>query len=146
MDEGAPMLQPADGNLSYAETLLEKNDLPAQDVRSTPDSFYIGYSNGNPIGVGGLEIYESAGLVRSLVVEQTARGNGFGTAIYERLEAKARASGVVTLYLLTTTVPEFFASQGYTEIERSEAPTAIQQTTEFTDLCPTTAICMKKSL
>lgn len=140
-------LQPADDStLSYVETLLEENDLPSQDVRSKPECFYIGYARGDPIGIGGIEIYGTEGLLRSVVVEQQARGNRFGAAICDVLENKAQSDGVETLYLLTTTVPEFFANRGYVKFERADAPATIQDTTEFDGLCPTTATCMKKSL
>jgi len=86
------------------------------------------------------------GLLRSLVVERPARGTGLGTAICDRLEAIARGDGIDTLYLLTTTAPEFFAARGYAEIERAEAPDAIRGTTEFEDLCPASATAMRKSL
>ncbi|TKX55964.1 GNAT family N-acetyltransferase, partial [Halorubrum sp. SP9] len=57
-----------------------------------------------------------------------------------------QSADVDTLYLLTTNAPGFFTELGYVEIDRSVAPRAIQQTTEFDDLCPSTATCMKKTL
>ncbi|WP_276254137.1 arsenic resistance N-acetyltransferase ArsN2 [Halomontanus rarus] len=140
-------LQPADDSTrSHVETVLEENDLPSRDVRSKLDCFYIGYDGADTVGVGGIEIRGTDGLLRSVAVERSARGKGFGTAICEALETEARAEEVETLYLLTTTAPEFFAEQGYAAIDRTGAPGPIQQTTEFDDLCPTTATCMKKSL
>lgn len=135
-----------DSRLSYIETLLERNDLPTQDVRAHPDWFYVGYTGTDPVGIGGVERYGMDGLLRSVVIEHTARGNGFGTALCEALEATASADGVETVYLLTTTAADFFANRGYKECKRSDAPVAIQQTTEFDSLCPTTATCLKKLL
>lgn len=135
-----------DTALSYVESLLEENGLPSADVRTNPGRFYVGYDGGDRVGIGGVEIYGTDGLLRSVVVERSERGNGFGAAMCEALEAKARADGVETLYLLTTTALEFFATRGYAEIERSDAPATIRQTTEFEDLCPATAACMKKFL
>lgn len=147
MSEATVTLQPADDTtLSYVETLLAENDLPTRDVQANPDWFYVGYVDGDPVGVGGIEAYGTDGLLRSVVVERSARGNGFGAALCDALETEARADGVETLYLLTTTVPGFFASRGYVVIERAAAPAAIQGTTEFDDLCPSTATCLKKSL
>jgi amino-acid N-acetyltransferase len=138
--------QADDSHLSYIKTLLERNDLPSQDVQSKPNCFYLGYEGATPVGIGGIEVYETEGLLRSVVVEQSVRGDGFGTALCDALEEHASADGVETLYLLTTTAADFFADRGYVEIERTAAPPAVQQTTEFDDLCPTTAICMQKSL
>lgn len=132
--------------LPYVEALLEENGLPSEDVRSKPECFYVGYDVGEPVCAGGVEVYGPAGLLRSVVVERSARGAGFGSAICERLESAARAEGVETLYLLTTTASGFFADRGYAETERSEAPGAIRGTTEFADLCPATATCMRKRL
>ena len=147
MSGTTPTLQRADdSDLSYVETILAENGLPSQDVRSKAECFYVGYAGDEPVGVGGVEIHGTAGLLRSVVVEQSARGNGFGTAICKALETAARANGVQTLYLLTTTASEFFATRGYVEIARTDAPLTIRQTTEFDDLCPATATCMRKSL
>jgi amino-acid N-acetyltransferase len=81
-----------------------------------------------------------------VVVERSVRGEGIGTALCDRLEAVAREDGVGTLYLLTTTAREFFADRGYAAIDRNEAPETIRGTTEFADLCPETAACMRKRL
>lgn len=147
MDDPVLTLEPADDDtLPYVEALLEENGLPSADVRSKPGCFHVAFAAGERVGVGGVEVHGSAGLLRSLAVERSVRGRGFGTAICERLEAAARADGVGTLYLLTTTAPGFFADRGYAEIERGEAPDAIRGTTEFADLCPETAVPMRKRL
>jgi amino-acid N-acetyltransferase len=154
--------------LSYVETLLAENDLPSADVRSTPEAFYVadvataadvidvaGVTDvahvddsecGGHVGVGGVEVHGTDGLLRSVVVERSLRGHGFGRALCEALEREARAAGVDTLYLLTTTAREFFADRGFVEVDRTDAPAAIQATSQFTDRCPTTAACLRKSL
>lgn len=140
-------LQQADETtISAVVSLLEQNDLPAGDVRENSDTFYLAFADGERVGAGGLEQFGSDGLLRSVVVEHSARGNGFGVAICEEIEKRAERAGVETLYLLTTTVPELFRTHGYTEIERSAPPPRIQQTTEFDDLCPASAVCFEKSL
>lgn len=150
-----------DRSLSYVETLLERNDLPSQDVRSKPECFYVAsdgdgqvgtdrdqrvVGNNKLVGIGGVERYGTDGLLRSVVVDRSVRGGGFGTAICDALERRAQSEGVEALYLLTTTATDFFTDRGYVKIERDEAPASIQGTSEFADLCPTTATCMTKSL
>jgi amino-acid N-acetyltransferase len=124
----------------------ERNDLPTQDVRSNPEWFYLAAHDGERIGIGGIEPYGTVGLLRSVVIERAKRENGYGTALCEALETEAKRDGVETLYVLTTTATAFFASRNHVETARSDVPRAIQQTTEFDDLCPATATCMRKSL
>lgn len=147
MSEVSVALQPADADsLSYVERLLERNDLPVADVRDRPECFYVATRHGERVGIGGLERHGEAALLRSLVVEQSVRATGVGTAVCDALEDIARSADVETLYLLTTTADDFFAARGYETVERAAVPRAIRETTEFSDLCPTSAVCMSKSL
>jgi len=140
-------LEPAgEDALPSIEELLTENGLPSSDVRSKPECFYVAYGDDGPMGIGGIEVHGTAGLLRSVVVERSARGEGHGTALCERLEAAARDERGETLYLLTTTAREFFADRGYVEIERDRVPGAIRGTAEFADLCPATAACMRRRL
>jgi amino-acid N-acetyltransferase len=132
--------------LAYVESLLEENSLPSSDVRSKPDTFYIAYDEDERIGVGGVETHGTNGLLRSVVVERSKRGTGYGAALCDALENEAVSNNIGTLYLLTTTASGFFETLGYVAIPRNEAPTGIQRTAEFDELCPTTATCMKKNL
>jgi amino-acid N-acetyltransferase len=132
--------------LGYVEDLLMRNDLPAEDVRENPGAFYVARAGDDRVGVGGIEQYGSDGLLRSVVVEESARGEGVGTELCATLEAVAREAGVERLYLLTTTAAGFFAGRGYAEIERDAAPDPIRDTTEFAELCPASATCLRKSL
>jgi len=50
------------------------------------------------------------------------------------------------LYLLTTTAESFFQNFGYRTVERSLVPDLIQETVEFSSLCPDDATVMKKDL
>jgi amino-acid N-acetyltransferase len=147
MNDGPLALDPAAGDsLAYVEALLDENELPSRDVRSKPDAFYVARRGGERVGVGGVEVHGTDGLLRSVVVERSARGRGYGTALCDALEAAAAAQGVGTLYLLTTTAAPFFAARGYAEIPRTEAPAAVRETTEFAELCPRSATCLRKVL
>lgn len=147
MDGASLTLRRADDDaLPYVERLLEGNGLPAADVRAAPARFYVGYGDGTPVGVGGVERHGHDGLLRSVVVEPSARGDGVGTALCAALEAEARAAGIEALYLLTTTAAGFFDRQGYREVDRAEAPAAVRATAQFAELCPASATCMHKSL
>lgn len=133
-------------DLDRVEALLKANSLPYEDVRTKPTCFFVAFDETGCIGVGGVEIYGSNGLLRSVVITESSRGQGYGTTLCSALEDYARTNGVATLYLLTTTAAAFFRRNGYVEIDRENVPSSIRRTTEFTDLCPESATCLKKDL
>ena len=142
---GAASLEPLEPDrLDRVEALLEANDLPRSDVRSDSVTIYGCRADGELVGIGGLELYGSAGLLRSVAVREPFRGQGYGRRITESLEDRAAKQGVETLFLLTTTAGEFFRSLGYREIDRTTVPEPIAATSEFADLCPASAVAMRK--
>lgn len=132
--------------LDCVESLLEANGLPSEDVRAKPECFFVASADSQRVGVGGVEDYGSEGLLRSVVVAEPNRGRGYGTALCDALEDRARADGIETLYLLTTTASGFFRRRGYDAVPRESAPASIRRTTQFADLCPRSADCMRKDL
>jgi amino-acid N-acetyltransferase len=133
-------------DLGYVEALLERNGLPHEDVRDGAVRLFVASIDGERIGVGGLERCGTAALLRSVVVEADERENGHGAALCAELEGRAAAAGVAELYLLTTTAPAFFARLGFERIAREDAPAAMRATSEFAELCPDAAICMRKAV
>lgn len=175
MDPSELSLRTVDASdLSSVAAVLERNDLPAEDVHAGPATFYVASvpgrtgaddggraagggrsatvgdgrssTGGERVGVGGLERYGSDALLRSVVVEAPVRGRGYGTALCDALEDRARADGVEVLYLLTTTAADFFADRGYDEIPRERAPSPIRETTQFAERCPASATCLRTVL
>lgn len=141
-------LGPAADGLAYVEGLLADAGLPTDDVRDKPECFSVALAadgaDNERVGCGGIEADGEVGLLRSVVVEPDRRGEGYGAALCAALERRARAEGIDSLYLLTTTAAEFFDAQGYERIERPAAPAAMQETTQFAELCPDSAVCMRK--
>jgi amino-acid N-acetyltransferase len=133
-------------DLDRVERLLAANDLPTADVRADAPRFYVAWADGDPVGVGGLELHGDAGLLRSVVVADPHRGRGYGTAICAKLEACAEQADVETLYLLTTTATDFFREHGYVVVDRAAAPERLRTSRQFADLCPESATCMRKSM
>jgi amino-acid N-acetyltransferase len=145
MDATTIELAPAEGaDLAEVEALLEANDLPVADLRSGAGRFFRAVTGGELVGVGGFESYGAVGLLRSVVVPAAYRGEGYGTATCDALEDRAREAGLADLYLLTTTAAKFFAARGYERVDREAAPAAIRESSELTDLCPSSATCMRK--
>ena len=146
MDQATVTLRPAADSLSLVEHLLADADLPTSDVQEHPDCFYVAHDGDEVVGVGGIERYGADALLRSVAVEESVRGNGYGSALCDALEDEARTDGVEALYLLTTTAAGFFADRGYSAIERADVPPAVRRTTEFSELCPDSATCMRRRL
>ena len=134
------------GDLDRVEALLAAGGLPTDDVRAKPECFFLACDGDAVVGAGGLEAYGSDGLLRSIVVAEPYRGRGYGGALCDALEDRARERGVGELYLLTTIAAGFFRRRGYETIDREVVPPAVRQTTEFVDLCPDSATCMRLDL
>lgn len=137
-------LTPATGpDLDRVRALLRDAGLPTADLDG-PGRFYLASRDGEPIGAGGLETYDDAALLRSVVVADDYRGEGYGSAICRRLEARAADRGVADCYLLTTDAAGFFDRLGYEPVERGGVPDAIRNTEQFSTLCPDSATVMAK--
>lgn len=126
--------------------LLTENGLPASDVtRELLRDFVVAEGEGGlVVGSVGLETYDSIALLRSLAVAPTVRNAGMGSQLLAHVESLARDTGISELWLLTTTASEFFRRKDYVDVKRSTAPPEMQATTQFAQLCPASAVCMRK--
>jgi amino-acid N-acetyltransferase len=136
----------APADLSDIDALLRGAGLPSSGVSEHLDTFVVFESGGSIAGVGGLEMCGSEALLRSLAVAPAFRRRGIAASICDRLEAIAESRGVEQLYLLTETAERYFVKRGYAVTARSEAPSAIASTEEFTLLCPQSAIMLRRSI
>lgn len=127
--------------------LLGEAALPSSDIDDENLAhFFAARRHGELLGVVGLEPYGSHGLLRSLVVDASARGAGLGRALVSKAEAHACDLGLTTVYLLTETAPDYFQDLGYTACRRDGAPASIRRSPQFSTLCPATASFMSKPL
>ncbi|PSO66112.1 MAG: N-acetylglutamate synthase [Cyanobacteria bacterium SW_12_48_29] len=113
---------------------------------SVTATFFLGSADSKVVEIGGLEIYEKWGLLRSLVIETAFRGKGYGQAFTRDLIEYAKLKGVREIYLLTTTAVTFFTKIGFEIVERSTVPLMIKSTSQFTSLCPASAVCLRKAM
>ncbi|MBL0372375.1 GNAT family N-acetyltransferase [Rhizobium sp. KVB221] len=125
---------------------LSSAALPADDLVEQGRCFFRFEQEGKPVGYGGYELHDQDVLIRSLVVIHGHRGGGLGKMVAEALLLQARLSGATTAYLLTTSASAFFRRLGFSEIDRSAAPTTILQTRQAASLCPSTAALMMLEL
>jgi len=136
----------AKGNLHKAVIdLLQENNLPVSDLGPGKYLFAL-IQNDTILGTGGLEFFEDCALLRSVSVKKSWRGKGLGQIISKELEKISKQKGIDCLYLLTDSAKDFFAKEGYREIKREDAPFSIKNTSEFSSVCPVSAIVMRKML
>jgi amino-acid N-acetyltransferase len=126
-------------------SLLEQNDLPVSDIDDTKILFALTEGD-EVVGTGGLEFFHDCALLRSLSVRKDYQGKGLGKLITHQLEHACREKGIKHIYLLTETAEDFFNKQGYKVIDRASAPLSIKNSSEFTTVCATTGLLMKKSI
>lgn len=126
--------------------LLLRCGLPTEDLDTSPVDFLVMREAGQVVGAVGLESADGVGLLRSLAVLPTLHGQGRGGALVAAAERLAEQRGLDDVYLLTTTVPGFFALHDYLRVHRGSVPLALQQAAQFASLCPSTAVCMHKRL
>lgn len=132
---------------SQVRALLSACGLPVADLPDNDAVRLFGqHRQGELTGVVGVEVRAKLGLLRSLAVAPEHRGSGLGQALVEHAEAWASRRELEAIYLLTTTASGFFVRLGYQEISRAETPAAIRASAEFSELCPSTAIVMRKEL
>lgn len=126
--------------------LLRTCQLPVSDLASGQRMFFVALADEQVIGCVAVEIYADGGLLRSLAVDSGFRGRGIGQKLVSEAENWAVNNGLSRLYLLTTTAAGFFTLQGWKNTERATVPATIALSSEFASVCPSTAVCMTKTL
>jgi len=126
--------------------LLAAEGLPVNDLSETLENFFVAINNESVIGVIGLETYDNYGLLRSLAVSTTYRDKGVARQLIENLENAAAALGIKEIYLLTETAPDYFALKGYRRVVRLDVPSVLHQSSEFSHVCPQSAVVMRKQV
>jgi amino-acid N-acetyltransferase len=140
-------IEPATQNdLPAIESLLTACKLPLDGVKDLVDEFVVARSSGRVVGVAAVEPCGAYGLLRSAAVDQSMRGRGVGRALVQRLIADSEMKGYRALYLLTTTAENYFPAFGFIVTAREAVPVEIQATSQFKDICRSTATVMRRSL
>jgi amino-acid N-acetyltransferase len=135
------------GNEPEIKQLLAASELHHDDLDSSQlKNFILAWEGSKLVGVVGLEIKADCALLRSLAVDAVYRNRKIATGLVKGMENYAKSLQLSRLYLLTMTAEEFFSRRGFRKTDRNSAPAGIQQTTEFKNLCPASAICMVKHL
>jgi len=93
--------------------LISSATLPAVEVSEWLSSFWVLDDAGTLLGCAGIERYDDAAVLRSVVVAESLRGSGEGVRMTERALAFARDDGARRCYLFTMAASEFFARFGF---------------------------------
>ncbi len=143
--EGITIEAAAAGDLPPILELLELAALPSVGVHENLEGFLVARRDNQVIGCAGVEVYGQEGLLRSVVVAPAHRDRGIAAALVRQLAKQCEPRGVASLYLLTTTAPDYFARLGFEPCSRDEAPKGIRSSWEFRTGCPDTAILMRRT-
>jgi amino-acid N-acetyltransferase len=127
-------------------SLLQSLSLPTEGIEDHLNNFYVLKDKDEIIGTGGIEIYDEAGLIRSIAVDPKYQKKGLGRRIIEYLLKYAKEKDVKELFLLTDTVPKLYEKFGFNYITRENVNSKIEQSEEFNGSCPNTADLMVKAL
>lgn len=128
-----------------AVALVASCGLPTEDLRPGVQHVW-GRWDGEPsaggplVGVIGLEVHGTVGLVRSMAVDPDHRGQGLASSLFDELAAWWNGQG--PLVLLTETAEGFFARRGFRVVDRDALPQAVHASAEFQGLCPVSARAM----
>ncbi|HSE43475.1 MAG TPA: arsenic resistance N-acetyltransferase ArsN2 [Acidobacteriota bacterium] len=128
------------------QRLLKSADLPYSDIAEHIRHFIFVKHKSDIVGCVGLEIYEDIALLRSLAVEEKHRNRGLAKMLVQGILQYAREQKITKVFLLTTSADRYFEKLSFKHVDRSTAPDAIQRTTQFTTLCPASAVLMYKEL
>lgn len=141
------VVQPANQADYFSITeLLSCLQLPIEDISKDLRHFFVVKENERIIGTIGMEKYGELGLLRSMATDLQFRNQGIASQLVEELFRHAKKMGIRTMFLLTETAESYFLKKGFEKIKREEAPDAIKQSTEFSHVCPSSAVLMKKEI
>lgn len=136
----------ATGDLPGIVALLEASRLPVAGVAAHLGTTIIARAGERLAGCATVEVYGTAGLLRSVAVASDRRGEGLGQRLTAAALELARQRGVRDLYLLTTTAGDFFPRFGFTPIERAAIDPAVAASEELRGACPASALAMRARL
>lgn len=128
--------------------LLTANGLPVEGVETAFDRFLVGRNEaGEVVACGGIEGAGEVGLIRSVAVAESSRGNGSGIRIVEDLVKMARSEGFRELVLLTTTAQDFFGAKlGFQLTDRERYNEALADCCEWNLPHCSSAVAMCKEI
>ena len=134
-------------DLVAVQQLVVAAGLPADGIDDQfGDGYAIAESGGGAIGVEGIEVHGTDGLLRSAAVDPAWRGAGVGDALTRDRLQWAATRGLREVWLLTTSAADYFPRFGFERVDRASAPVLIRQSRQFSETCCATAVAMRLTL
>lgn len=133
-------------DLDAVHALLRACKLPVEGLASHVGTALVARDGARVVGSAALEMYPPSALLRSVAVDVTRRGQGLGQLLTSEAIALARQHQLERIYLLTETASGFFPKLGFSAVPRSQVPAEVQQSIQFTTLCPASAQAMQYRL
>ena len=117
---------------------------PNKDLPDNLDDFLAAFNEDGVIGVAGLEKYGKSGLLRSVGIRPEFCNQGIAGKLIAGLESYAVKNGLEEMILLTETASAYFIHKGYHVINRDDVADQVKMSSEFSYVCPQSAVIMKK--
>lgn len=134
-------------DLDAIHGLLLAAGLPVDGLAEHIETALVVRDVGAVVGCVALELYDDAALLRSLAVAAHRRAEGIGSHLTAAALALARGRGVVAVYLLTMTAPQFFERKfSFRPVARDGVPDSVQGSVEFVRACPRSAQAMRRNI
>ena len=96
--------------------LIVAGHLPPFFIDEWLGGFVVAEQDGVIVACGGAEIYGSHAVLRSIVVDEAARGLSLGRKLAELLEEDAVLAGATDIYLFTADAHEFWQHLGFEDV------------------------------
>jgi amino-acid N-acetyltransferase len=126
--------------------LLRSHNLPLEGFDEPHVYALVARQGESIVGSAAIELYGSDGLLRSVAVAESLRGQALGKQLTQAAIDLARQQGVTALYLLTETAAGFFPKFGFTPVSRADIPAQLTRSVEFTSACPASAQAFQLSI
>lgn len=104
--------------------LYERNDLEISEeepVSTDAVQSWVLRDDDKTAGAATLAVREGEYIIDGIALEPEFRGGGLGSALLAAVIDDVRQRGGKRIYLVAR-APEFFAANGFSEVERSDAP------------------------
>ncbi len=134
-------------DLPQVKALLDRVGLPYADLDTHLEELLVLRDGQALPGCVAMELWEEAGLLRSLAIVPERRGEGLGWMLADAALSRARQRGARAVYLTTEHATDFFAEKfGFATCERAALPKSMLSSSQFKAARAQATTLMKLSL